>query len=115
MEKRKSNRTQNEILHGKTLADSYPEVIWGWELEAGKIRALRRAKLINVTARLKSDTKVLEIGCGTGIFTKLLAETQANIIAVDISPDLLNIARRKKYRHKNVSFINKSFEDCRKN
>ena len=108
----KPDRAQNEIVHGKILAENYPEVIWGWESKAGKIRALRRAKLINARARLKPVTKVLEIGCGTGIFTKLFAETQAHLLAVDISPELLNIASQKKYKYKNVSFINKSFEEC---
>jgi len=108
----KPDRAQKEIIHGTILADNNPEFIWGWESEAGKIRALRRAKLINLKARLKPVTKVLEIGCGTGIFTQLLAETQANLIAVDISSDLLKIASQKKYKYNNVSFINKSFEEC---
>jgi len=106
------DRAQKEIIHGETLADGCPEAIWGWKSEAGKIRAGRRAGLINVKARLQPGTKVLEIGCGTGVFTRLFAETQANIKAVDISPDLLSIASRKDYRYKNVTFINKNFTDC---
>jgi 2-polyprenyl-3-methyl-5-hydroxy-6-metoxy-1,4-benzoquinol methylase len=108
----KPDRAQKEIIHGKILADNNPELIWGWESEAGKIRARRRAKLINAKTRLEPETKVLEIGCGTGIFTELFAETHANLIAVDISPELLNIASQKKYKYNNVSFINKSFEEC---
>ena len=87
-------------------------MIWGWESAAGNIRARRRAGLINVTAGLTPAAKVLEIGCGTGVFTRLFAETRAHITAVDISPDLLNIAGRKTYRFDNVRFINKSFEEC---
>ena len=69
--------------------------------------------MINGKARLQPGTKVLEIGCGTGVFTQLFAETQANITAVDISPDLLSIAKRKNYNYNNVIFINKNFAECK--
>jgi len=106
------DRAQKEIIHGKTLADGYPEATWGWESEAGKIRAGRRAGLINVKAGMQPGTKVLEIGCGTGVFTRIFAETQATITAVDISPHLLRIASRKDYRYNNVTFLNKNFAEC---
>jgi ubiquinone/menaquinone biosynthesis C-methylase UbiE len=110
-----SNRARREIVHGKILAEKKPEMVWGWESAAGKIRALRRAKLIIEKARLQRTTKALEIGCGTGIFTELFAETEAQLTAVDISPDLLSIASQKKFPYNNVSFINKRFEECKIN
>jgi ubiquinone/menaquinone biosynthesis C-methylase UbiE len=36
---------------------------------------------------------VLELGCGTGYFTRELARTGANIVAVDVSPELLEKAK----------------------
>ena len=36
---------------------------------------------------------VLELGCGTGYFTRELARSGAEIIAIDVSPELLNLAR----------------------
>ena len=36
---------------------------------------------------------VLELGCGTGYFTRELARSGADIVAVDVSPELLEIAR----------------------
>jgi len=106
------DKAQREIAHGKTLAEKKPEVVWGWESPAGEIRKIRRAKLIIEKARLHQKTKALEIGCGTGIFTELFAETLAQLTAVDISPDLLNRAKQKIYIYNNVTFINKRFEEC---
>jgi len=37
--------------------------------------------------------KILELGCGTGSFTGELARSGADITAVDVSPELLEIAR----------------------
>jgi ubiquinone/menaquinone biosynthesis C-methylase UbiE len=36
---------------------------------------------------------VLELGCGAGYFTRELARSGANIVAVDVSPELLAIAK----------------------
>jgi SAM-dependent methyltransferase len=36
---------------------------------------------------------VLELGCGTGYFTRELARSGAEVVAIDVSPELLEIAR----------------------
>lgn len=38
---------------------------------------------------------VLEYGCGDGLNTVVLARREANVIALDISPDLIGVARRR--------------------
>ena len=45
--------------------------------------------------QLKPGDKVLELGCGTGYFTRELVDTGAEITAIDISPDLLEEARQE--------------------
>ena len=39
--------------------------------------------------------KILEVGCGTGNYTKILLERGYEVTALDISKDMLKIARRK--------------------
>lgn len=107
-----SNRAKHEIIHGKNLADADPELIWGWKKPAGRRRAERRAGIIAASAFLLPGKYVLEIGCGTGVFTEIFARTGARIIAVDISGDLLQLARAKAMPSDRVSFLESSFEDC---
>ncbi len=51
-----------------------------------------------------SFNNVLEVGCGTGKNTEWLSKKSSNLIAVDLSPDMLKIAR-KKINAKNVQFV----------
>jgi 2-polyprenyl-3-methyl-5-hydroxy-6-metoxy-1,4-benzoquinol methylase len=105
-------REQHEIQHGKYLAASgNPELLWNWDTPAGKLRATRRGKLIREAAKLKAGDRVLEIGCGTGLFTEMLAESQANILAVDISPDLIELAMRRSLTSSQVEFRVMAFEE----
>ncbi|MBQ5837166.1 MAG: class I SAM-dependent methyltransferase [Clostridia bacterium] len=41
--------------------------------------------------------EVLDLGCGTGGITALLADRGYDMIGLDISPDMLNIARERNY------------------
>lgn len=107
-----NQRAEHEIKHGRFLAGKNTELIWGWGLPAGQKRAARRAELIVKGARLDPDALVLEIGCGTGMFTEIFARTGARIIAVDISADLLKKAESRSLPKDRVLFLKKRFEDC---
>ncbi|MCF6242172.1 MAG: methyltransferase domain-containing protein [Bacteroidales bacterium] len=88
-------KVANEIEHGKKLSEK-AEDIWGWTSPAGQVRAQRRANYFINLANLNAQSKVLEIGCGTGIFTNKVYEmTKAQITAIDISEDLLTQAKEK--------------------
>jgi len=104
-----SSRLQREIAHGKNLTVNDPEKIWGWGTPAGVLRAKRRAHLIIERAGMHSGMRVLEIGCGTGLFTEKFASTGAYIVAVDISDDLLELARQRNLPP-TVKFVHSSFE-----
>lgn len=52
-------------------------------------------KLERTRERLSPDMKVLEIGCGTGTTALHHAPHVAHITAIDISPEMLEIARHK--------------------
>jgi SAM-dependent methyltransferase len=95
------HRLENEISHGKYLLEHGAGEIWNWETPAGKVRWARRVHML--TSSVKRGMDILELGCGTGYFTKELAKTEANITAIDISPDLLNDAKKATDRP-NVTF-----------
>jgi len=83
-----------EIAHGKLLLQHGAPETWGWSTPAGQARVARRVEWITRCADLKPGSRVLECGCGTGIFTRGVAATGADITAVDISADLLSEAAR---------------------
>lgn len=96
------DRVIKEIAHGKKIVNN-AECLWGWKTEAGMIRAERRAQFLIRASEITEQKRCLEIGCGTGIFTEKIAKTGAKIVAIDISPELL-----EKAKEKNIS--NASFE-----
>jgi len=52
---------------------------------------------------VKEGFDVLDIGCGTGITTKYIAELGAKVIGMDISPKLIQYAK-KNSAHKNARY-----------
>jgi SAM-dependent methyltransferase len=83
-------RIAKEVQHGRFLAQHGAGKIWNWESPAGKVRWARRVKMLS--SHLKPGMTVLELGCGIGSFTRELARSGAEIVAIDVSPELLEIA-----------------------
>lgn len=90
-----TKRIQHEIEHGKKISEN-AEDVWNWSTPAGQLRADRRADYLIKMGNFLSSDKILEIGCGTGLFTeKVFNATHAGITAIDISEELLEQARKK--------------------
>ena len=53
--------------------------------------------------------KALEIGCGTGRFSQHISNYVHNLIAIDISEKMIEIASRKP--NKKITFLNKNLEE----
>lgn len=106
-----SGKASREIAHGRMLAQDDPEQIWGWSSPAGRRRARRRADLVISGAEIGPGSRVLEIGCGTGMFTEMFAATGAEIVAVDVSSDLLERARQRNLPRDRVRLVCGRFED----
>ena len=84
------------------VADKYDRVV---DLQIGrKTRSLVRERLTK-EPRLGH---VAEFGCGTGFYTQTLAEKADTIVATDISPGMLDMARSRIHAS-NVQFQQ---EDC---
>lgn len=63
-------------------------------------------------SRIKKEGRILEIGCGSGQATISFAEKGYFITGLDISEDLLTIAKEKCATFPNARFITHSFEDA---
>ena len=47
---------------------------------------------------------VLEIGCGTGAFARVLAQRAEHVLALDLSPEMIRIARERSAKFPNIDF-----------
>ena len=61
-------------------------------LTFGRVSALHAAAAQAAVA--EPGDRVLEIGCGTGTVTSLMQSRGACVIAIDQSPDMLELAKR---------------------
>ena len=50
--------------------------------------------------------QILEIGCGTGDFSRLLAARAEKVLAIDLSPQMIRLAREHSQLYPNIDFIN---------
>jgi SAM-dependent methyltransferase len=69
--------------------------VWGWSTPAGILRANRRLKEFLPYLGPERHNRILEIGCGTGIFTNLFYHNGITPVAIDISYDLLKKAKNR--------------------
>jgi len=46
----------------------------------------------------------LEIGCGTGAFSRRLTERARHVLALDLSPGMIRVARSRSSHHSNIDF-----------
>lgn len=74
-----------------------------YDTNINKTRDLEAISLRDMLSEIRFE-KCLEIGCGTGKNTEWLVTKGKNIVAVDISDEMLSIAKQK-VTDKSVSFI----------
>lgn len=96
-----------EIKQGKKIRDC-AERTWGWATPAGIFRVSRRVDEFIHYLNTDKKSKVLEIGCGTGIFTNNFYQRGICPIGIDISLDLL---KKAKERNPRIIFIQADAEN----
>lgn len=86
-------RVSKEKWHGECIS-AWGEEVWNWSSPAGRRRWARRCRLFEAFIGDRRG-RVLEIGCGTGLFTEALARTGSAIVAIDISEPLILKAKER--------------------
>ena len=97
-------RASQERAHFDNLAADTGGHWWGNLTEAGRERQRVRAAMAYALAKIPANGVVLEIGCGAGDFSWWLACGGARIVSVDISPELIKLAR-SRYDRANLRFL----------
>lgn len=47
---------------------------------------------------------ILDIGCGTGEFSRLLAKRTDRVVAIDLSPNMIEVAKQRSRQYTNIDF-----------
>src|SRR5712691_8794067 len=79
-----------QIAYYRARAQEYDESIGGTEEPKGAF-----ARAIHLLQQMGPFEQVLELACGTGIWTKALLQIGHDITAIDAAPEMLEIAQRK--------------------
>ena len=62
-------------------------------------------------SQFPANGKILEIGCGTGIATKMFSEKGCRIVGLEPAPEMAALARKRIKRFARVNIIEKKFEE----
>jgi SAM-dependent methyltransferase len=88
-------------------AQTYFDELWSrgdpWGLETSEFEHKRYARLLEILKCPKYE-RVLEIGCGSGTFTRLLAPMAQHLLALDVSTNAIARAQTAKGKLKDVEF-----------
>jgi len=88
------------VVKQKTLFDEWPERYDEWfETPIGKVVKEVEAGLILGFLNPEPEDRVLDAGCGTGVFTLDILTAGARVTGIDISRPMLNYAGRKTANH----------------
>jgi protein-L-isoaspartate O-methyltransferase len=91
----------NEVLASQ--ADYYRRRAGEYDATAYGDVGDTRARIARLVAEMHPTGTVLEIACGTGLWTEALADVAGSVIALDIAPEVVAIAR-DRVRSNNVRF-----------
>ena len=97
-------RKTNEINHGRKIV-AHADDVWGWTGLAGRRRMERRVRLLTQGAAIGCGKRALELGCGTGVFTAKFSHRGLQLVATDISSDLLRVAQERVQTLEDVSLV----------
>jgi len=90
-------------IDSKQVAEFYDQ----YSSQQGKIGVnIRHRSILKrlVKLGLSKNSSILEIGCGIGTLTSLLVKNAGSVLAVDISPTSIEIAKKNLASSGNISF-----------
>ncbi len=85
-------------------------MIHAWAGAPGKLqsygpRFISRSRLIRRLVNAVEPARTLDIGCGSGLITKVLAAASAEVVAVDVSEEAIAVSRDALGAKNNVRLV----------
>lgn len=101
----------------KNLYDYYnddKQYSWTSRAISGKLEPYDLARLNAVDRTLKdlnlSKAKVIDVGCGSGIFSNLAASMNYQVLGMDISHNAVKVLNKRYKKNKNLKFLQATAE-----
>ena len=72
------------------------------------VREGREKMQVAIMEKLPQDlkgTRILDAGCGTGVLSRMLDERGAEVVGVDISDKLIEVAKNRSKSHRNIEYF----------
>ena len=72
------------------------------------VREGRHKMQLAIMEKLPKDLKgarILDAGCGTGVLSRMLDERGAEVVGVDISDKLIEVAKNRSRSHRNIEYF----------
>jgi malonyl-CoA O-methyltransferase len=98
-----STRAQRTASASSDVAEAYDRWSRQYDLDRNTTRDLDALVVRRAPLRL-AGARVVELGCGTGKNSEWLASQAREVVALDFSPGMLDVARRR-VRAANVRFV----------
>lgn len=90
---------KREIEHFSALIDNQEDTWYGNKTVAGQRRIDIRLDLIRQILNPLSEQRILEVGCGHGLFTERLIRLGASVFPFDLCFPLISAANKRKGNH----------------
>ena len=68
-------------------------------------REKMQAAIIEKLPKDLTGTRILDAGCGTGVLSRMLDEKGAEVVGVDISEKLIEVAKNRSSLNKNIEYF----------
>lgn len=101
----KSSKRSREREHFDKIAGIFDAHLNVYTKLAGVLRLRRRLDFFSQECRLACGLRVLEIGCGTGEYTRGLLKNNCNLFCADISYNMIKKAGEKNRNAHNLYFV----------
>jgi len=89
------------------VKEIWDEIAPFWDENMGEGNALHLKLVLPSTLKLldlKAGERILDAGCGNGQFARYLAELGHEVVAFDLSTQMIDIARAKSKKHGTISY-----------
>ncbi len=104
-----SGQEDSERKHFNSLAEGY-DYKYHYSQQFTQYKLDKKSQdFANIVKKYvkESKPKILELGCGTGEYTKRIAKLlpQASVTGLDISKGIVKVAKKKCNKNKNASYL----------